>query len=295
MIRSMTGFGAAEAELPGAPGTVVRAEVRTVNHRFLQVKVRQPGELAFLEPGIEERVKKKLARGVATVSVGLSRPRAFEEAAVDVELARAWRDQLARAARALDVEWEPDLDSLAALPGVIGGRVDDAAVRRGGRAVLAVVDRALAALVEMREHEGAHLESELRRQAAAMGRVRGQIERRVPAVVRQHQKALEGRVAELLDGRGSIAAGDLAREVALIADRLDVSEELARLAGHEAHLLKLLERGGSAGRKLDFLVQELHREANTIGSKASDAKLAHLVVELKTVIERLREQVQNIE
>jgi uncharacterized protein (TIGR00255 family) len=117
----------------------------------------------------------------------------------------------------------------------------------------------------------------------------------MPTVVREHQQSLEKRVAELLDGRFQLQPADLAREVALLADKLDVSEELSRLKSHLAQLDALFERSGPVGRQLDFLVQELLREANTIGSKCNDAAVAHSVVEIKTHIERLREQVQNVE
>jgi uncharacterized protein (TIGR00255 family) len=147
----------------------------------------------------------------------------------------------------------------------------------------------------MREAEGRHLRSDLERNASAIEKVVARIAKRMPQAVLAHQKKLHERVEELIAGRGAVQAEDLAREIALIADRMDVSEELSRLDSHIAQLRALLERSGPVGRQLDFLVQEMLREANTIGSKCNDAQVAHGVIEVKTSIERLREQVQNVE
>ena len=296
MLSSMTGFGSAAAEIPGSSGPLsVRVEVRAVNHRYLQVKVRLPGDLAFLEGPVEERCKKRLSRGALSVSVALSRPSAFLEVGLDLDLARAWTRVLADAARALELERGPDLALVVGLPGVLGGQVDESRIQRGAKAVLKVVDDALLALCEMRAQEGAALEADLRKQAGQIERARAQIAKRAPQAVKRHQKSLQKRIDELLGPERTVAAPELARELAVIADRLDVTEELTRLESHAEQLERLLDQGGAIGRKLDFLVQEFHREANTIGSKSNDAGIAHLVVDLKTAIERLREQVQNIE
>jgi uncharacterized protein (TIGR00255 family) len=178
---------------------------------------------------------------------------------------------------------------------VLAGDVDSKALQRGRRALLRAVDGALTALIEMRDHEGRALAADLTKHATAIARVVARIEKRMPQVVRAHQKALRQRVDELLDGRSTVQPADLAREVALIADRMDVSEELSRLHSHMDQLARLVEKKGPVGRSLEFLVQEFLREANTIGSKCNDARMAHDVVELKTLIERLREQVQNVE
>ena len=146
----------------------------------------------------------------------------------------------------------------------------------------------------MRTREGTALANDLLKNSKVIKRVHGQITRRMPKVVKAYHANLARRVEELI-GRGSLSEGDLAREVALIADRLDVSEELSRLDAHLEQLAELLEKGGAIGRKLDFLSQEFFREANTIGSKCNDATVSHHVVDLKTHIERMREQVQNVE
>jgi uncharacterized protein (TIGR00255 family) len=173
--------------------------------------------------------------------------------------------------------------------------MEEARIEREARLLRQAVDGALEALGEMREREGAALARDLRRSAKSIAALVQRIAKRMPQVVRAHHEALKQRVGELLEGRAAPADAELARELALLADRLDVTEELTRLSSHIGQLDVLLERSGAVGRQLDFLVQEFLREANTVGSKCSDAQVAHLVVELKTWIERLREQVQNIE
>ena len=165
---------------------------------------------------------------------------------------------------------------------------------RGSKTVLGLVDQAVGALAEMRAAEGAAIERDLRKLAGRIAKLVERIQKRMPQVVRHHHGELKKRVASLLDGR-SVTDGEIAREIAMLADRLDVAEELLRLASHDDQLVKLLDQGGAIGRKLDFLIQEFHREANTIGSKCNDARAAHLVVDLKSAIERMREQAQNVE
>jgi uncharacterized protein (TIGR00255 family) len=292
MIRSMTGFGRAQVE---EGGLAVRAEMRSVNHRHLQVKARLPGELAYLEPAVEALVRKGLERGAVTLSVAVTRGPAAGAAALDVELARRYQRSLARLARELGIDARVDLALLVGLPGVLGAADDEQERGREEKLVLRAVRRALDALVEMRAHEGASLAKDLRANARAVGRIAARIRRRMPAVVREHHASLVRRLNELLDGRSSVQPADLPRELALLAERVDVGEELARLASHLDQVERLLAAGGGVGRKLDFLAQELFREANTIGAKCNDAAVSHAVVDLKTHIERLREQVQNLE
>jgi uncharacterized protein (TIGR00255 family) len=291
-MRSMTGFGAAARD---RDGLAVRAEVRSVNHRHLQVKVRLPGELAWLETDVEERVRTALERGAVSVHVALSAGTALTAAAVNVRAARRYKQLFKGLAADLDLSGELDLATLAGLPGVLSTAVDDSTLARARRAVLGVVDAALAALGAMREREGRSTQKELAAHARGIAKLVASIKRRMPGVVRRQQEALRGRIELLLDGRGSVRPEDLAREIALLADRMDVSEELGRLQSHLDQLGAIMARAGAIGRALEFLVQEFLREANTIGSKCNDAAVAHEVVELKTLIERLREQVMNVE
>jgi uncharacterized protein (TIGR00255 family) len=291
-LRSMTGFGSASV---AHGGRTLRAEARAVNHRFLQLKLRLPGEHGFLEPEIEKRVRARVERGSLSISVNSSGSGGLRVPHVDFEAAARYREQLERLARESGLSAQIELSFLAGLPGVLGGDVDAGELEKEGRVVLEVVDLAIDALEEMRRREGQAMARDLLRSSAAIADLASRIKQRMPQSVAEHLAALKLRVAELLEGRPAPSDADLARELALMADRSDVSEELARLESHIEQLAVLLARDGPVGRQLDFLVQEFLREANTIGSKCSDAAMAHMVVELKTWIERLREQVQNIE
>jgi uncharacterized protein (TIGR00255 family) len=289
MLRSMTGFGAAAGE---AGGREVRVEVRAVNHRHLQVKSRLPGELFGLEAEVEARIKKRLSRGAVSVSVSVAR-RPAGEAGIDVEAALRYRDALSQLAQRFGAGGVP-LEAVLGLPGVLATAPDELGEQEGA-AVLRLLERALGELERMRAAEGAAIEADLKRNADAIAKLVARVEKRMPRVVRAHHEALRKRVAELMGDAATADTKDLAREIALLADRLDVSEEIARLKSHMEQLKAFLGKGGDLGRPLDFLVQEIFREANTIGAKCNDAPVAHLVVDLKTRIERLREQVQNVE
>jgi uncharacterized protein (TIGR00255 family) len=291
-MRSMTGFGAS-TKRDGA--LTLSAEVRSVNHRYLQLKTRLPADLSFLEPEVEALVRERLDRGAVTVAVSSSGSGALAPLELDLALAKRYAEMLAKLARALGRDDSATAADIARMPGVLAAEPDARAVQRARKLALDVVDAALDDLEEMREREGKALAKDLARHAAEMKRLALGIERRMPRVVRGHQQALEKRVGELLGSTTAVAPADLAREIALIADRLDVSEEVSRLASHLAQFANLLAKDGAVGRQLEFLVQELLREANTIGSKCNDAEVAHVVVELKTAIERSREQVQNVE
>ncbi|MCZ6598333.1 MAG: YicC family protein [Planctomycetota bacterium] len=288
----MTGFGAASGR---AGGCEVRVEVRSVNHRHLLVKTRLPQEFSHLDAEVEARVRKKLKRGSVTLHVNAARPTAAEAARVNVDVAERYRRQLAKLSKSFGGNGEVSLEAVLSLPGVIGAPDDMEDLDKEAKGILRWVDEAVSRLVEMRETEGRAIEDDLRRNAAAVEKQLDRIERRMPAVVKRHQESLKRRVDELLGGRSGVDPADLSREIAVLADRLDVSEEIVRLRSHTEQLESFLAKGGNIGRKLDFLVQEIFREANTIGSKCNDAQVAHRVVELKTLIERLREQVQNVE
>lgn len=288
----MTGFGAASI---AREGRTLRAEVRAVNHRFLQLKLRVPTEFAALEAEIEKAVRARVERGALSLSVHAVGTGGARVPRVDHAAAARYRLELERLARENGLEPRVDLATLVGLPGVLAGDVDEAELEREGRDVLALVAQAVEALEEMRTREGQAMARDLSRSADAIAELAARIAERAPVAVAEQHAALKQRVAELLAERPAPSDADLARELALIADRSDVHEELARLESHIGQLRLLLSREGPVGRQLDFLVQEFLREANTIGSKANDAAIAHLVVELKTWIERLREQVQNVE
>jgi uncharacterized protein (TIGR00255 family) len=293
-MRSMTGFGAASLD---AGGVSLSAEVRTVNHKHLQIKVRLPGEFLELEGEVEALVKRRLDRGSVSLGVHLAESLRSGGPELQPAVAARLKRDLLKLAKDLGLEPQLSLDTLARLPGVVAvsHQPTARAHERERKAVLKVVEQALSALESMREAEGLALAKDLAVHRKELARLARAILKRMPQVVKDHQAALTRRVEELLAGRATLSAGDLAREVALLADKVDVSEELARLESHLSQFDAILGRAGPVGRTLDFLVQELLREANTIGSKCTDAAVAHAVVEMKTAIERLREQVQNVE
>jgi uncharacterized protein (TIGR00255 family) len=292
LIRSMTGFGAAALERDGLS---VRVELRSVNHRHLQVKSRLPSELAHLEPELEGRLRKRLARGSVTVNVDLAHLDPAAELEIDERAAERYAHLARDLAKRLGMAQELSVKDLLGLPGVLHERNGVPSQAIGVRAVLEALELAIDALAAMREREGVSLAKDLARHAAAIERDTKKIGRRMPKVVREHHETLKLRVGELLQSQQIVSETDLARELALLADRLDVSEEISRLESHLAELRRLLDEGGSIGRQLDFLAQEFFREANTIGSKCNDSQVSHLVVDVKTHIERMREQVQNVE
>lgn len=295
----MTGFGAARAErsLAGGVQLAVRAEVRTVNHKHLQAKVRVPQEYGALEAAVDKLVRARLARGAVQVAVEVARSGGEPGYDVDEAAFARYAALQQELAERHGVAHASGVDGLLTLPGVIVPRRASEGVSAEGdeaEAVLSVVGEAIDRLLEMRAVEGDAMERDLRHSAGEIVRIVDEIAERVPDIVARHRARLVERVAELC-GDATVTEADLAREIALLADRLDVAEELARLRSHIDQLDGLLTSGGAVGRKLDFLAQEFFREANTIGSKCSDSGVAHLVVDLKTQVERLREQVQNVE
>ncbi len=290
-LRSMTGFGAASLREEGFELSV---ELRSVNHRHLQVKTRLPAELSALEAELESRVRARIERGSLSVSVRLVET-GTRSVAIDRALAARYKSEIEALAVELRLSGAVTMDTLLGLPGVVG-TAEDTSVRERETALLwKALAAALDALIAMRETEARSLVEDLQRNTLAIRELSAQVEARMPEVVREHHRKLCERASELLAPAARIQPADLPRELALIAERMDVGEELSRLASHLSQWDKLLRQGGAIGRQLDFLVQELLREANTIGSKCNDATVAHAVVAVKTHIERLREQVQNLE
>jgi len=287
----MTGFGAAAGEHGRHH---LRVEVRSVNHRHLLVKSRLGSDFSFLEGDVERSVRGRLSRGSVTVGLVLRRPPGAAVAAIDEVAAARYREELERLAQRLGLGGSVDVTTLIGLPGVVVSPEEAFEPEELAKSVLSLVDEAVGRLIEMRETEGAALARDLASHRAALADTIGLLAERVPTVVQEQKEALVRRIDELA-GSNTVSAADVAREVAILADRLDVSEELARLGSHLEQLDRLMEGGGAVGRKLDFLVQELFREVNTVGSKCSDARMAHWVVDAKTHVERMREQVQNVE
>ncbi|HEY1549785.1 MAG TPA: YicC/YloC family endoribonuclease [Kofleriaceae bacterium] len=279
----MTGFGRGVADHAGVRATV---DIRSVNHRFVDLKLRAQVSPA-LEDAITGKVKAAVERGALTVSLHLDKPRVA--GVIRMETARAVHAELVALAHELEIA-EPDLALVLAQPGVVAPQ--DAS--EPDAAVLAALDAALAQLAEMRAREGRALETELAARLDELARLRGAIDVGAARVPEQLQKRLHERVRRLL-GDDAVDPQRLAQEVALLAERADVTEELVRLGSHLEQARSLVRGKAAAGRRLEFLVQEIGRELNTIGSKSQDAEITSHVVEAKAILEKLREQVQNVE
>ena len=291
MIRSMTGFGAGRG---GAAGEVVEAEVRSVNHKFCEVKARLPREMAALETDLVRQVKDRLARGGVEFSLRRSATRGALTPRVDAELAAGYARAFEEVRARLGLSGQVSLSEVLAADGVVTleeRAVDLEAARSAAAEALA---GALEALLTMREREGAALARDLEGRLAVVEGVAARLAELSPLSVETYRARLHERVAELSRGLAPDPAR-LATEVALFADRMDVAEEITRLRSHFAQMRSLLAKPEPAGRKMDFLVQEMHREVNTIGSKSQSAEIAAAVVSLKAEVERMREQVQNVE
>jgi uncharacterized protein (TIGR00255 family) len=291
MIRSMTGFGAGRA---GEGGEVVEAEVRSVNHKFCEVKARLPREMAPLETELVRQVKDRLARGGIEFTLRRSTARGTLAPRVDAELAAEYARAFEEVRARLGLSGTVSLADVLGADGVVSleeRAVDLESARAAGTAALA---GALDALVAMREREGEALARDLLGRLAVVEGIAARLAESSPRSVEDYRARLHERVQELSRGLAPDPQR-LATEVALFADRTDVTEELTRLSSHVAQMRGLLASGEPAGRKMDFLVQEMHREANTVGSKSQSADAAAAVVSLKAEIERMREQVQNVE
>ena len=288
MIVSMTGFAAVAAELPGLSLAV---ELRSVNHRYLDVAVKLPDELRALEPGLRERIAAELKRGKVECRVALARAAA---GAADVAIDKARVARLAAAAAEIR-QLVPDAASLSAAeilrwPGVL--TEPSLAPEALADAIHRLVDQALADLAAARAREGAKLQAVL---LARCADIEAQVARVAPRIPALHAAYVEKLGTRLKEAGLDPSEERLKQELALFATKIDIAEEVARLATHVTEVRRVLAQGGSAGKRLDFLAQELHREANTLGSKSVDAELSQASLELKVLIEQMREQVQNIE
>jgi len=292
LVVSMTGYGRGEAR--GARIALI-AEARSLNHRFFETSVKLPRGFTANEPELRRLVQGRIARGRVDVTVTLRRTAAAASSVrTDVALGLAY----ARGARALGeaagVQSEMSVADLLRLPGVV--TVEETEEEDGEGAILlkTAAAEALDELCRMRQTEGAALARDLGSHVDALGAWMRAAEALLPAALARIQARLRDRVQAIL-GETPTDPGRLAQEVATWAARSDVAEELARLGSHLAQFRALLSEGGAVGRQLDFLTQELHREVNTVASKADDAELVARVLEARTLVERIREQVQNVE
>lgn len=288
MIRSMTAF--ARCERHTEPGAIAW-ELRTVNHRYLEISLRMPETLRALDLAVRERVQGRLTRGKVDASL---RFQPATSSAPELTLNRAYAERLLGIAGELENLIGPGtglrLADVLRWPGVVTEAEQDLEPLKRG--VLEVLDAALAELVATREREGARTAEMILSRCDAIAAQVAFVRQRRPEVVARLREKLTGRLADLPAGADP---GRLEQEMVIVAQRMDVEEELDRLDAHLAEIRDVLRRPEPVGRRLDFLMQELNREANTLGSKAMAADMTAIAVELKLAIEQMREQVQNIE
>ena len=288
MLRSMTGYGAAERESDQAR---IAVEIRTINNKFFKVTQRLPDGLGAAEVAIERLLRDTISRGTVNVGVTVEPRGPAARVPINTDVLAAYKRDLAQVTDSLSD------DALLALPGVLGSEeVLLTGIENLQREIEAAVAEALDNLNRMRDAEG---EATARDMAAVLAEIEQRIaavRQRAPAVVDDYRARLQQRIQAMLEGiEITLDDQSLIREVAFFAERSDVNEELTRLASHADQFRELLADSGPAGRKLEFLTQEMYREVNTIGSKANDPEVSREVVEIKVAVDRLREHTRNIE
>jgi uncharacterized protein (TIGR00255 family) len=294
MLNSMTGYGTADGQLDGVCYAV---EIKAVNNRYLKTIVKLPETIAFLEDDVDKLLRRNLARGTVNYVLRLRGASADALFEIDEAALRSLVERLSTVSSAAGIAGTIDMASLLNLPGVVQPILPgEEESRKVKELVLQITQEAVDKLKHMRQAEGKFLEADLRSNCEAMAQELSVVRQRSDAVVNEYAKRLRRRVDELLaEAKLKLDEETLAREVAVLADRSDISEEIARLDAHLQQFRQICETEGQAGRRLDFLSQEMLREANTVASKAADAEIVRRVVDMKCLIERLKEQIQNVE
>ncbi|BEU87251.1 YicC family protein [Selenomonas sp. TAMA-11512] len=293
-MRSMTGFGSAVHEDEDCR---LQIEIKAVNHRFLDVTFYMPRSLAPYEQAMRQRLKERVARGKVEVYISfIDRREKESEVRVDAGLAGSYKRALTKLAEELHVPLNIDAKLLADYPDVLKVEEINEDFPALKELLPDTLSRAVDAFIAMRETEGEHIARDFAERLAALRRCREELVALAPRIVENYRTRLEETLEEVLSAHETeLDAARLVQEVAIYAERVDYHEEVVRLESHFAQFEQLMTADAAVGRKLDFLMQEMNREVNTVGSKASHADAAHIVVDMKGEVEKLREQVQNIE
>ena len=292
MIRSMTGFGRSEAYNDDYK---IAVEMKSVNHRYLDLGIKMPKKFNAFEGELRSLLKQQIQRGKVDLYITCE---TFSDRSVSLNyneaLAREYMDILSRMSSQFAIENDVKVSALSRYHEVITAEQGEEDEEELWKLLKEAVLGALAAFVKQRETEGAHLKDDLLGKLGSMGVWVEEIEARSPQILKEYRAKLEDKVKELLSGSG-IDENRIAAEVALYADKICVDEETVRLKSHIGAVRTALLSGGAVGRKLDFIAQEMNREANTILSKSNDIEISETAIELKTAVEKVREQIQNIE
>ncbi|HOO41143.1 MAG TPA: YicC family protein [Syntrophales bacterium] len=293
MIKSMTGYGKAEAMLDGRKYAV---EIRSLNHRYLEISLRLPGSLSSLETEIRRRVGERFSRGRIEVSVRVDTNGNMEEGRLELNLPllKNYHDLLRRLKAEFQLSGDITLDHFTGFKDIFVPMEVDTDMELIAAQIGTVLDEAVRLLTEMRQKEGELLLVDLDEHIRRVEGCLNVIADRAPKCVQEYQRRLTERIRELTGGV-DVDEIRLNQEVAIMADKSDVTEEIVRLASHISQFREMLKSGDAIGRKIDFLIQEMNREINTIGSKTGDLDISRNVIEIKSELGKLREQVQNIE
>jgi uncharacterized protein (TIGR00255 family) len=289
----MTGFGEAHCQ---ENGLTVSFELRTINSRYFKLSVRSTDGYGSIEPQIEEVIRKKVHRGTIQVNLRVDRQRPADDFRVNRDVLERYQRQLQEIQSHWGLKRELPIESLLPLPGVVEESVVPHDMSADWPVICRTLERALENLGKMRAEEGRAMTADLAENCRAVTESLATIEGRASLVADDYRNRLHDRMQKILQEYAVVIdPGDLIREVSLFADRADISEEIVRLRSHVEQFSGIIQVPESAGRKLEFLTQEMVREANTIGSKANDVEIARQVIEIKTALERIREMIQNIE
>jgi len=293
MISSMTGYGSAEGQLKGAAYAV---EIRAVNNRYFKARIKLPDSVTFLEEGIEKLLQKELLRGMVNYVLRIKNASAAALFDIDETALRTAAERLGQIAGCFNNTCKVDLGYLLTLPGIVQPALaDDKTAPAIKEVVLRTTQEALVPLKQMRSAEGAALEKDMEKRCRAIKEDLQQIRGRSTASLKEYREKLRKKVDALLaDVQTKLDETTLVREVAVLAEKSDISEELARLESHLQQFDETCTNNEQAGRRLDFISQEMLREANTIASKSCDIEITRAIVDMKCQIDRIKEQVQNV-
>jgi len=292
MIQSMTGHGRSQSK---TGNNRMEVDLRSTNHKFSEISVKLPKPLSFLENQVKKRLQQRFSRGRVDLSVTLNGSEEHgRRLEMDLDLARQYRRLLLQLKSRLGVEGDVDLALLSNFRNIITVAEKPSGDKRVVQVFFKLLNEAVDRLERMRKKEGKALAADLGRRLGRIRKAVQEIQKRVPQVVVIYRQQLQSRIRQLTEGV-PLDSRRLEQEVALFATRCDISEEMTRLESHLSQFGDMLRKPGAIGRSLDFLIQEMHREINTTGSKANDVAISRQVILVKSELEKIREQVQNVE
>ena len=293
MIRSMTGFGRGET---AAPNGKIQIEIRTVNHRFFEVSSRLPENFSIFEDGLRNEIAKKIKRGKVNLSLSYENPRKpGPRLVINKELALKYKKLLLDLKHSLKSKDDINFSQIISFPGVISVEEHPKEEAKLWPYIKSSLNKAITLLLKMREGEGRRLVSDVAKRKTLISKSLSIIEKRSKLAGKEYRVHLLKKIKELSSGKINLDKGRIELEVALFAKNSDISEEITRIKAHLKSFGETLTQQDEVGRKLDFIAQELHREINTVGQKTNDYKISQLAIAVKGEIEKIREQIQNIE